>query len=581
MTTKNQIKSYTAAATKKEMTNFFVFMGGVSTTNTTVDDTDISIISRITQDEVSIVIPRVNWSYNGQFEPYYVNSSGENTYCYNNATDLVYLCVGKNQPTGLLGEAQFLSTEQPSHYTGIQAYSDGYVWMVLYKIDFSLSKFLTESSLPVNNLYEFTTQTTSGSYTSKYNSVCSGGAGISGSCFFYYNEDTIDPLTSTIRSKGDLVSGIGSSDWLCSYCHSVGDSLGYKSVHINYLSASSVIVQNPIDELTTKFYSGGLDANNKYFIQYNNYIYAQNLNKGIVYLHLDVSSLSIEDRVLATPTAEITILDSLGIGALANITTYYDIRRNAFIANGVTLRASGSNYMNPSFNIPAAANTNLKNALKTVLIPDIADPSTFLPTPKVLVIKQITKSTLDTIGTNQTSFSKVGILKNITTTDTVNPLSNTQPNQAINGRMTTKIRVLPVYGGGGSASVPSPIIDPGKVYVDTKTTTVVISTNQTTATSSDYESNIVAIAAQYDETGVLVGTDLEIAGVDELLFDELTNATYISINNTNFEVDINGISTPDYMLNTIDYVTTKVLSSNIVFDTSTGSEPSTKISFLL
>ena len=581
MTTKNQIKSYTAAATKKEMTNFFVFMGGVSTTNTAVDDTDISIISRITQDEVSIVIPRVNWSYNGQFEPYYVNSSGENTYCYNNATDLVYLCVGKNQPTGLLGEAQFLSTEQPSHYTGIQAYSDGYIWMALYKIDFSLSKFLTESSLPVSNLYEFTTQTTSGSYASKYNSICSGGAGISGSCFFYYNEDTIDPLTSTIRSKGDLVSGIGSSDWLCSYCHSVGDSLGYKSVHINYLSASSVIVQNPIDELTTKFYSGDLDTNNKYFIQYNNYIYAQNLNKGIVYLHLDVSSLSIEDRVLATPTAEITILDPLGIGALANITTYYDIRRNAFIANGVTLRASGSNYVNPSFNIPAAVNTNLRNALKTVLMPDIADPSTFLPAPKVLVIKQITKSTLDTIGTNQTSFSKVGILKNITTTDSVNPLPNTQPNQAINGRMTTKIRVLPVYGGGGSISMPSPTIDPGKVYVDTKTTTVVISTNQTTATSSDYESNIVAIATQYDETGVLVGTDLEIAGVDELLFDELTNATYISINNTNFEVDINGISTPDYMLNTIDYVTTKVLSSNIVFDTSTGSEPSTKISFLL
>ena len=147
--------------------------------------------------------------------------------------------------------------------------------------------------------------------------------------------------------------------------------------------------------------------------------------------------------------------------------------------------------------------------------------------------------------------------------------------------MTTKIRVLPVYGGGGSISTPSPTIDPGKVYVDTKTTTVVISTNQTTATSSDYESNIVAIATQYDETGVLVGTDLEIAGVDELLFDELTNATYISINNTNFEVDINGISTPDYTLNTIDYVTTKVLSNNIVFDTSTGSEPSTKISFLL
>ena len=579
MTTKNQIKSYTAAATKKEMTNFFVFMGGVSTTNTTVDDTDISIISRITQDEVSIVIPRVNWSYNRQFEPYYFNSSGENTYCYNNATDLVYLCVGKNQPTGLLGEAQFLSTQEPSHYTGIQAYSDGYVWMALYKINFSLSKFLTESTLPVNNLYEFTTQTTSGSYSSKYNSICSGGAGISGSCFFYYNEDTIDPLTATIHSKGDLVSGIGSSDWLCSYCHSVGDSLGYKSIHINYLSASSVIVQNPIDELTTKFYSGDLDTNNKYFIQYNNYIYAQNLNKGIVYLHLDVSSLSIEDRVLATPTAEITILDPLGIGALANITTYYDIRRNAFIANGVTLRASGSNYVNPSFNIPAAVNTNLRNALKTVLMPDIADPSTFLPTPKVLVIKQITKSTLDSIGTNQTSFSKVGILKNITTTDSVNPLPNTQPNQAITGRMTTKVNVVPKVFGAGQAGAPTPIGEPGVVFIDTNTSTAVIKTSDTQATSSDYESKIVAFTEIRDAGDVLIGGSVEISGVDELSFQELFKSTDILINGITYEVD--EVLTPDYKLNTIDYVTTKVLSNNIVFDTSTGSEPSTKISFLL
>jgi hypothetical protein len=341
------------------------------------------------------------------------------------------------------------------------------------------------------------------------------------------------------------------------------------------LSSPSVILQNPIDELSTKFYSGDLDTNNKYFIQYNNYIYAQNLNKGIVYLHLDVSSLSIEDRVLATPTAEITILDPLGIDALAHITTYYDIRRNAFIANGVTLRASGSNYVNPSFNIPAAVNTNLRNALKTVLMPDIADPSTFLPTPKVLVIKQITKSTLDSIGTNQTSFSKVGILKNITTTDNVNPLPNTQPNQTINGRMTTKIRVAP-----SASAAPAPVIDPGKVFVDTKTTTVVISTNQTTATSSDYESNIAAITEVYDdETGLLLGTDIEIAGVDELLFNELITATFISINAVNYTV--NTISNPDYKLNTIDYVTTKALSSSIVFDTSTGSEPSTKISFLL
>ena len=580
MTTKNQIKSYTSKSTKKEMTNFFMFMGGISTADVSVDDTDISLISRITQDEVATVIPRINWSYNKYFEPYYFNSSGENTYCYNNTTDLVYLCVGKNQPTGLLGESQFPSTEQPSHYTGIQSYSDGYVWMALYKIDFSLSKFLTETNLPVNSLNDFTTQITSGSYSSKYNSLCSGGAGISGSCYFYYNEDTEDPLTEgVIHLKGELVEGIGSSDWLCSYCHSVGAILGYKSIHTDYLSSSSVIIQNPIDELSTKFNFGNLETNNKYFIHYNNYIYSQNLNKGIVQLQLDVSSLSIADRTISTPTAEVTVLDPLGVGALANITTYYDIRRNAFIANGVTLRSAGTNYINPRFTVQGASNSKLQNALKCVLMPDITDPSTFLPTPKVLVIKQITKSTLDSIGTNQTTFSKDGILRNITTTDNINAVNNTQPNEAINGRMTTKINVIPKSFAFGAIGNPTPIGDLGVVFIDASTPTAVIKTSDTQATSYDYESKIVAFAEIRDEGDVLTGGSIEISGVDELTFNALANSTNILISGITYEVD--EIITPDYTINNIDYVTTKILNSNIVFDINTGSEPSTKISFLI
>ena len=212
-------------------------------------------------------------------------------------------------------------------------------------------------------------------------------------------------------------------------------------------------------------------------------------------------------------------------------------------------------------------------------MPDIADPSTFLPTPKVLVIKQITKSTLDTIGTNQTSFSKVGILKNITTTDIVNPLLNTQPNQAINGRMTTKVNVVPKVFGAGQAGAATPIGEPGVVFIDTNTSTAVIKTSDTQATSSDYESKIVAFTEIRDAGDVLIGGSVEISGVDELSFQELFKSTDILINGITYEVD--EVLTPDYKLNTIDYVTTKVLSSNIVFDTSTGSEPSTKISFLL
>jgi hypothetical protein len=587
MTIKNQIKSFTAKSTKEEVTKFFVFMGGISGSAASVDDTDITLVSRITEDEVSVVVPRVNWSYNSEYEPYYVGSLGDRSYVYNNLSDMVYLCIGKNQPTGLVGETSFPSTQQPTHTNGIQVYSDGYAWMAVYKVDFTSSKFLTETVLPISSLYDYTTQITSGSYSSKYNSLCSHGAGATGSCYFYYNQDTIDPLTSVVLKKGELVSGVGSSNWTCSVCHSVGDMLGYKSIHIDYLNSQSSIIRNPIDELVANL--GSIDVNNRYYIHYNNYLYGQNLNGGIVYLQLDVSNLSIEDRIVTTQKPEITILDPLGIGAAANIETYYDIRRNAFIANGITLRSAGTNFENPHFSIPNAISTKLQHAISAVLMPDLSDPSTFLPTPRISIIKQFSANDISgsSILSNQTVFSKVGIVKNLTTTSGVDPTINLQPNESDNGRMTTLITLdanieFVVIPGGGAISAPYvPNLEVGEIFVENAagTTTVKIKTNDATATQSDYDSALVAVKVNYDEAGILLSSTLEIAGADELLFDVLTAADQIEIDDDTFV--ISDISNPKYELNNIEYVSTKILSNNISFDTTTGSDSSAKLSFLI
>jgi len=577
-TLKNQIKSFTASPTKQEVTKFFVYLGGISGGAATTDDTDLSIVSRITNDEVSVVVPRVNWSNNAQFDPYYFGSNGTNSYCYSSVSGMVYLCVGKNQPTGLIGEAAFPSTKQPTHTSGIQLYSDGYAWMALYKIDLSLSKFLTETVLPVNTLYDYTTEISSGSYSSKYNSICYGDAGITGSCYFYYNQDTVDPLTSTVYSKGDLVSGIGSDNWICSSCHSIGDSLGYKSIHISSTNSSSIIVRNPLDELTTKINSNSIDPSDRYYLHYSNYLYAQNLNRSIVYLDLDVSSLSIEDRIVNTQTAEITVLDPLGVGASAYVTTYYDIRRNAFIANGIVLSSGGENYINPSFVIPNATSNKLQRAINCVLLPDIGDPSTFLPTPKVSVIKQLAKSTLNQIGTNQNAFSKLGIITNIKTTDGIDASLNIQPNQSINGRLTTKIVLDPV---GSFAGPIVPDIDPGTIFIDdtTYTTKVVIKTTDTNADPLDYSSSLVSLVNEYDEFDEPISSTLEIAGVDELSFNVLANADIISIDSVDYTVS--DIIDPDFRIDNIDYVTVKALTNSITFDPSPAVDSSTKISFLI
>lgn len=571
-TIKNQIKSYTSNSVKKEVTNFFVYLGGISGASEKTDETDLSVISRITKNDTNLVTNRINWTNGTEYEPYYVGSSGEKTYVYNRTSDIVYLCVGKNQPNGVVGDTQRVSTEQPSHIVGTQTYSDGYIWMALYKLDLFLSKFLTETELPINVLYDYTTELNSGSYVTKYNSIC-GDAGKTGSCYFFYNEDTKDPITSTIYYKGDRVLGIGEENWVCSVCHTTGSLLNYKTVHLDSSSSQSEIIRNPLDELTAKINENSIDFNDKFYIHYLNYNFYNNLNNSIVSLHLDFSSLNIEDRVVNTEKPEITILDPLGYDATANIETYYDIRRNAFIANGITLKTSGQNYLNPLFNIPDAVSTNLQNSIKAVLLPNIADPSTFLPNVKLSIIKQISSGDLSVIETNQEIFTKVGIVKNVKTNDNITVTEGLEQNERVFGRVTTKL-ILDVDEGDDAVLGE---IDPGDIFVDPGITpSATINTDQSTALGTDYTSKLVSIKTKY--TGLTAtSAELELSGVDELLFD-FAGKTKIILDGNEFTVS--DVILPDYKIDNIDYVVTKKAEKNIVLE-NTGSETSIKLSFLI
>ena len=577
MSIKNQVKSFTANVTKKEMTNFFVFLGGISGGSNLVDETDISYISRITKDEVSTVVPRVNWSYGTNFEPYYLTSTSSSTYCYNDVTDIVYLCVGKNQPTGLLGETAFPSTESPTHENGVQTYADGYSWLAMYRIDFELSKFLTESFMPVSSINDYTTDTTTGTLVSKYNSICPGGINDDGSCHFYYNSTTkeVDKETGyEIFEKGDSVEkGIPNDGWVCYACHEVGEKLGYRSEFIS-TNGNSTIIRNSIDELETSITSDKLDVNDRFYIQYKNYEYVENLNNGIQSLQLDVSSLSIEDRICSVASPEVIVLDALGIEATANIETYYDIRRNAFIANGITLKTSGQNYVNPSFSV-LEATTNLENAIKAVVLPNLIDPSAFLPNPRISVVKTVSSSELSETETEQTIFSKVGIIKNIKTLDNLDPTLDTTPNKPIKARTTTKITLSPVSG-----SLPSSLQNEKEIFVDNKNSTTVNIKTKTNSTrnSLDYGSKLTAYKENYTSGGSAINAILEIGGVDELAQEVLQPKSKMTINSV--EYTITDRKTPNYRLDNVNYVTTRSLPTNIKFE-KTGSVASTKLSFLI
>lgn len=568
---KNQIKSYTSNSVKKEVTNFFVYLGGVSGGSNQTDDTDISVISRVTKNDVNLITERINWTSGVEYEPYYIDSSGTKTYVYNRITDMVYLCVGKNQPTGVVGDKQYLSQIQPTHIVGTQTYSDGYIWMALYKLDLFLSKFLTETELPINNLYDYTTENNSGSYVTKYNSLC-GDAGKTGSCYFYYNEDTKDPVTSTIYYKGDRVLGIGEENWICSVCHSTGSLLNYKTVHIDNSSSQSQIIRNPLDELTLKINTNSIDFNDRYYIHYLNYDFYKTSNRGIISLHLDFSSLSIEDRIVTIEKPEITILDPLGLNATANIETYYDVRRNTFIANGITLKTSGTDYINPSFNIPNATSSNLTSAIKAVILPNIADPSSFLPNVKVSIIKQVSSTDITLAGSNQDVFNKVGIIKDVKTIDNVKVKEGLEQNEKIFARVTTKL--LLNLTSGQEAVLDELATD--VIYIDPTSPIATIDTSASVALSSDYTSKLVSIKKNF--TGVTAtSAELEISGVDELQFG-LEGKEKITLDGTEFEVS--DVILPNYKIDSIEYVVTKNADKNIVLE-NTGAENLIKLSFLI
>lgn len=579
-TIKNQIKSYTSSSLRKDLNNYFVYLGGVSGGSTVTDGTDISVVSRITKDETCVVVPRINWSPR-DYTPYFFGSSGVNTYCYNDVSDIVYLCVGKNQPTGLLN-GEINSTYEPTHTYGVQTYSDGYSWLALYRVDLELSKFLTETVLPVSNLDDYPVETNSGTYVTKYSSICGDSPGVTGECYFYYTKVTKDPTGATVYQINDVVTGIGPLNWECSKCHEFGESLGFKTKHIKSNSSFSEIQRIPTDTLKNKISSNNLDVNERYYIHYKNYEYQTNLQNAITSLHLDVSNLTLDQRIVPTQNPTVTILDALGLGATARIETYYDIPRNTFIANGITLLTSGSNYINPSFKVTGGS-VALSRAIKAVIIPDIKDPSSFLPTPKVSVVKNISKNQLDSaFSTEQTIFSHIGIIKNVVDVNGIDPVVSSIPNQPIIGRTTSKIRLLPnniTLPGGGVAS-SSLTLDTSDVFIENAGLSgeggkIIIKTTDDTADSADYTSKIVS--SVIGATGAI--SILEVAGADELSFELISTATVVEVNDIEYTVE--SISNPTHKTDNVQYITTKALDTYIVFDKTTGTDSSAKLTFLL
>lgn len=548
---KNQINSYISDVTKKYLTNYFVFIGGITNQDNIVEETDITYLSKITKDEVSVVVPKKVWEENSTYEPYIMGSSGNNTYVLNYENMMLYLCVGKNQPDGLIGDQEYKSTVQPQHGIGIQTLADGYSWLALHSIEGKLSDFINSTSIPVNNLYDFRADIQYGSFTSKYTSICRSSLDSTGKCYFYYTRDEYDPAKGGTVLKDTVVSGIPADNWYCSTCHEVADKLGYKSYFLSNDNKESIIERDSLKIAKTQVDSLLFPKNGTIYTQQKNYEYVENLNGTINNLQLDVSNLTAEERIVSSQEPEITILDSKGIGASAKIKTYYDSVRNAFIANGINFQNGGSGYINPKFSISAAVSPKLSSSIKAVVINPlfVADPSTILPTPRVSVVKSFNNADIVNSGTSQTSFYKIGIVSNVLDTNGVDISTGTISGEKKELRNSTTIEL------NTSSSVPS--LSVGEVFIsDTGTAREsVFYKNSSQANSNSYVSKLVATKSKGSNT------ILEFTGSDEFTVDYLSNLTKMEIDSTLYSVVTSDAST--IKTDNLEYITVKTLNKPI------------------
>ena len=338
-------EKYLSSFNTDQSSRLSFFLGGYSGTNLgNSDSTDISFISTIPKDDVSLVVRRIDWIPNKIYIPYddEGNSTDDNFYAYNKSNNIVYLCISNNQNNRKDYDPDMsISKIAPTHKKGIVSYEDGYRWAVLYKIDLPVQKFITSKFLPVPDaVSDFSKNSTSTGIDALATQLCGSSAGNTGSCCIYTNERTYDAGSKTYINTNQLDFCLCETS--CWKCSNIADRLKTEFSFNKGLSCSSCLqLISPLSGPKKVLAENPNPLSNDY-IQSNNII---EFGRGeILSATIDLSSLTIMDRVVPTPNPAVTV-DGDGRNYKTNLITEYDEEYGNVV---VGIRTSGptSRYSN-------------------------------------------------------------------------------------------------------------------------------------------------------------------------------------------------------------------------------------------
>ena len=297
---------------------------------------------KVGQNSLIPVVPNKKWTEKKPYKPWSSNSQNNgNYYVYNEENNYVYLCISDNEKNRKDYQGNNVSNIRPSHTTGTQTYSDGYVWKVLYKITPSLEKFVTSTWIPVVSFdtFDSTPQT---SLNSQANSFCGGDTSISGNCSFYAKKGIVNASDSSECSANSLNFSINQIK--CSICYDLSiDNERYYVVFSEDTPSSTYPGIDKYTEVENNININEISPSSPYYYLYD--INANdNLSEGsVVSCSLDLSSFTQSQLQLSVSNPEFIITSGSGNGARIQLTTIIT-NSDSIVIDGIKIIDPGSGY---------------------------------------------------------------------------------------------------------------------------------------------------------------------------------------------------------------------------------------------
>lgn len=405
--------------------NVFLILGGrENTPSEFFDSSDAFLAKRISKNNIVKVIKRVDWTNNQIYDTW--NSDGDAYYVFNPDNEIVYICI-KNNPNGRVDQTgTHLSTQKPSHDTGLYTYSDGYQWLALFKVDYNSNIFLTNSEIPVPdfNLYsQFST------LNQEYSRDCSSGVTSFGACCLYYKEAFKEPFSGITYEAGAITDHTIFST--CYECTDIAEKLNKSKLFLIGVTASGIttdhVLANPLcpQSILVEDRLAYLQNNLNYItpnsssrFEYNSLLFYQDKTDGILTATIDLSNLTKEQKLVTKSNPKVIVVDPVGTGADIDLLTTR-ISHGVYEVYGIRVNTPGSNYTLPSFYIENNETSVLNDTIELYLYPsDLFETPTKIIPPSSTVVR--TDILEDEIRNNiiNTSFTKIALAYDIMDYDT-------------------------------------------------------------------------------------------------------------------------------------------------------------------